>query len=104
MTGSLQVKKGFFYIVINTQDADGKRKMKWISTGLTVKGNKKQAEKMLREHLQKFESKAHLKKTDMLFSDAIRQWLAESAIRVDAVTLQGYETLCKGHILPYFDI
>jgi len=66
MTGSLQVKKGYFYIVLNTYE-NGKRKAKWIATGLTTKGNKKQAEKLLRDELR------------------------------------NYETLCKGHILPYFD-
>ena len=102
MTGSLQVKKGYFYIVLNTYE-NGKRKAKWIATGLTTKGNKKQAEKLLRDELGKYETREKLVKTDMLFSDAIRQWLEASAIRVDEVTYQGYETLCKGHILPYFD-
>ncbi len=32
-------------------DANGKRKIKWISTGLTVRGNKRKAESMLREVL-----------------------------------------------------
>jgi len=102
MTGSLQVKKGYFYIVLNTYE-NGKRKAKWIATGLTTKGNKKQAEKLLRDELGKYETREKLVKTDMLFSDSIRQWLEASAIRVDEVTYQGYETLCKGHILPYFD-
>ena len=39
--------------------------------------------------------------TGVLFSDAVRCWLQESVVRVDAVTLQGY--LAEGHILPYFD-
>lgn len=103
MTGSLQVKKDKYYMVLNTYDADGKRKIKWISTGLTEKGNKKRAEKMLRDKLREYETQEKLTKTDMLFSDAIRVWLKSSAIRVDAVTLQGYEALARVHILPYFD-
>ena len=103
MTGSLQVKKDKYYIVLNTYDAAGKRKNKWISTGLDVKGNKKRAEKMLREQLQEHEKREKLVKSDMLFSDAVRQWLEASAMRVDAVTLQGYEALTRVHILPYFD-
>ena len=33
MTGSLQVKNGKFYMVLNTYE-NGKRKVKWIATGL----------------------------------------------------------------------
>ncbi|NLG05617.1 MAG: tyrosine-type recombinase/integrase [Clostridia bacterium] len=103
MTGSLQIKKDKYYIVLNTYDAHGNRKPKWISTGLAEKGNKKRAEKMLRDTLREYEEREKLIKSDMLFSDAVRQWLLDSAIRVDAVTLQGYEALARVHILPYFD-
>jgi integrase len=103
MTGSLQIKKDKYYIVLNTYDARGNRKPKWISTGLAEKGNKKRAEKMLRDTLLEYEEQEKLVKSDMLFSDAVRQWLKDSAIRVDAVTLQGYEALTRVHILPYFD-
>ena len=48
-TGSVQEKNGRFYFVVNLYDANGKRKIKWISTGLTVRGNKRKAESMLRE-------------------------------------------------------
>lgn len=102
MTGSLQVKKGFFYIVINTYE-NGKRKTKWIATGLPVKGNKKQAEKMLRDELCNYEVKEKLVKTNMLFSDAVRQWLKSVAIRIDAVTLHGYVRTAELHVIPYFE-
>ena len=51
MTGSLQVKNGKYYMVLNSTE-NGKRKQKWISTGLTEKGNKRKAEQMLRETLR----------------------------------------------------
>lgn len=47
VAGHLQEKKGLFYIVLNFVDSDGKRKRKWIATGLPVKGNKRKAEAML---------------------------------------------------------
>ena len=50
MTGSLQVKNDKFYMVLNSTE-NGKRKQKWISTGLPVKGSKRKAEQMLREKL-----------------------------------------------------
>ena len=46
MTGSLQVKNDKFYIIINLKE-NGKRKQKWIATGLEVKGNKRKAEQLL---------------------------------------------------------
>lgn len=48
VAGHLQEKKGYFYMVLSYPDAAGKRKTKWLPTGLPVKGNKKKAEKMCR--------------------------------------------------------
>ena len=103
MAGTLQIKKGKYYIVVDEYSVNGKRKQKWIKTGLSQKGNKKKAEQLLRQTLQEYEKRASLVSSDMLFSDAVRQWLEESALRVDDVTLQGYTVLANGHILPYFD-
>jgi len=103
MTGSLQIKNDKYYIVLDVSSVKGKRRQKWISTGYTAKGNKKKAEQMLRETITEYEKKAIQETTNMLFSDAVRLWVKESALRVDAVTLQGYTTLVESHILPYFD-
>jgi len=107
MTGSLQIKNDKYYITLNTYDENGKRKIKWFPTGLPIKGNKKLAKKMLQEKLEEYEAAEKpaekVVKTDMLFGDAVREWLKAVAIRVDAVTLQGYEALANVHILPYFD-
>ena len=102
MTGSLQIKKDKFYMVLNLTQ-NGKRRQKWISTGYTVKGNKKKAEQMLRETLREYEVKEQFKYSDMFFSDAVKLWLKECAGRVDEITLQGYYNLSNAHILPYFE-
>ncbi len=102
MTASLQVKCNKFYVVLNSVQ-NGKRKIKWICTGLTVKGNKKKAEQFMRELLAKETVLTEKPKSDLLFSDEIRRWLQEVRLRVDEVTLQGYESRANGHILPYFD-
>jgi hypothetical protein len=47
VAGHLQEKNGNFYIVLNYTNHEGKRKSKWITTGLTVKGNKKRAQDLL---------------------------------------------------------
>ena len=54
VAGRLQEKNGFFYIVLSYTDSAGKRRQPWIATGLTVKGNKKRAEKMLAETRKDF--------------------------------------------------
>lgn len=43
--GHLQIKKGYYYVVLNYTGHDGKRKQAWFATGLPEKGNKKRAEK-----------------------------------------------------------
>lgn len=102
MTGSLTVKNGKYYAVLNTY-VNGKRKLKWINTGLSEKGNKRKAEAFLREKIAEFERLEGIVQTDTLFADYIRHWLTHIARKVDEVTMQGYQALADGHILPYFD-
>ena len=102
MTGSLQTKNGKFYIVLNDM-VSGKRKQRWIATGLTVKGNKRKAEQLLREKLAEEMQKASLPVSDMRLSDCIRHWLTCVQRRVDEVTYLGYLHTAEKHILPYFD-
>lgn len=102
MTGSLQVKNGKYYAVINLTDTNGKRKQKWISTGLEIKGNKKRAEQFLRDKLKEYELQKHLVNSDILFSDYISYWLENKKNSLDENTYQSYLTIAKAHILPYF--
>ena len=44
VAGHLQEKNGLYYMVVSYPDVAGKRKTKWFSTGLPIKGNKKKAE------------------------------------------------------------
>lgn len=47
ITGSIQQKNGKYHMVFNITDECGKKKQKWKSTGLPLRGNKKIAEKCL---------------------------------------------------------
>ena len=102
MTGSLTIKNGKYYAVLNTYE-DGKRKKKWINSGLPEKGNKRKAEAFLREKIAEYERMEGIMQTDILFADYVRHWLTHIARKVDEVTMQGYQTLADSHILPYFD-
>ena len=102
MTGSLTVKNGKYYAVLNVYE-NGKRKKKWISTDLPEKGNKRKAEQFLREKLAEYERMEGIVRSDVKFSDYVRIWLEQIARTVDPVTMQGYQVIADGHILPYFD-
>ena len=81
MTGSLQTKNEKFYIVVNEM-VNGKRKQRWIATGLTVKGNKRKAEQLLREKLAEEMQKAPLPVSNMRLSDCIRHWLTRVQMKL----------------------
>lgn len=102
MTGHLQIKNDKYYAVINLYK-NGKRSQKWISTGLTVKGNKTRAEKFLREQLSDFENQQNAPVSEMLFSEYIKVWLKNAQNRVDIVTYEGYESLANSQVIPYFE-
>ena len=102
MTGSLTIKNGKYYAVLNVYE-NGKRKKKWICSDLPEKGNKRKADQFLREKLAEYERMEGIVRSDVLFSDYVRIWLEQIARKVDPVTMQGYQVLADGHILPYFD-
>lgn len=103
MTGSLQTKNGKYYAVINTTDTNGKRKQKWVSTGINVAGNnKRKAEKRLREILVEYEKKINVFSSDVFFSEFLVHWLLSVKSKVDIITYQGYKSVAEAHIIPYF--
>ena len=78
--GHLQVKNGYYYIVLNYTDSKGVRKQPWFSTGLPEKNNKKRAEKMLMEMRRSFvipdeEGIYGDISPNMLFADYMEVWL-----------------------------
>ena len=104
MTGSLQIKNGKYYLVLNCYDQNGKRRPKWIATGLPEKGNKRKAQQLLHEAIMAAEQQEAEQQgnEDILFADYIQRWLASVKQRVDEVTYQGYALLAERHVLPYF--
>ncbi|MCC8101200.1 MAG: hypothetical protein LIP11_02735 [Clostridiales bacterium] len=77
-------------MVLNFRSEDGKRKQKWISTRLEVRGNKRKAEAMLREELQKYKNDLYSSDRDILFSDYLQKWLEQQRSSVSQVTFEGY--------------
>ena len=95
-------KNGIYYVVLTYKTYDGKRKTKWQSTGLPIKGNKRRAEAMMRDLQDDFEppvdpngppSKA------MLFADYLVQWLEIAKSTVKLTTYASYKELSNSRII-----
>lgn len=102
VAGHLHEKNGYYYIILNLTDANGKRKPKWISTKLPVKGNKKRAEQMLMEERKRYSQPTKSKDDDILFADFMEQWLDVVKGSITTVTYSSYANMVKVIIAPYF--
>ncbi len=91
VSGHLTEKNGNYYIILNLTDGNGKRKPKWISTGLPVKGNKKKAEAMLMDARKAHSNEIAPKNdSDMLFADYIERVWLPSKTKIEKSTYAGY--------------
>ena len=120
ITGSVQINKGYYFLVFNMYNEYGKRKPEWHSTGLKVDDNerknnqnKKQSEKMLKEELVRinaensFSNKMNTiakssKYSNMLFCNYMLEWLENIKPKVVQSTYIGYEQVVKGRLYSYF--
>jgi len=103
VAGHLSEKKGYFYAVLTYYDSNGKRKFKWIPTGLTVKRNKKKAEAFLLEARRDFQPEPErLLGDDILFADYLEQWLEIVKSTISISTYSSYSECVKKIISPYF--
>ncbi len=103
MTGSLQKKNNRYFIVLNFKGSDGKNKTKWFKTGLTVHGNKRRAEEMLREKLKEYKDNENFSESSqILFADYAESWLVRKKDQVQLSTWESYSMYVTKHIVPYF--
>ena len=103
VAGHLREKSGYYYAVLNYTDSLGKRKTKWISTGLTVKGNKKRAEAILMDARRNFNpEEPKVMNGDILFADYMEKWLDIIKSSVAVPTFASYSTTIKRIVAPYF--
>lgn len=112
VAGHLQVKKNYYYMVLNLKDEQGNRKSKWIPTGIQLGGkkNEKLAQDMLLEIRYSYKepivhsvgpSEVRMNGS-ILFADYMLKWLSIIKNSVEEVTYAGYETNIKKRIAPYF--
>ena len=104
VAGHLTLKNGKYYAVLNYKNAGEQRKTKWISLGLSEKGNKRKAEAELARLRAEFEppKEAGDLSSDMLFADYLLEWLEIAKGRLAHATYGAYQGLLKSTIVPYF--
>ena len=103
MTGSLQIKRDKYFVVLSYKDFHGQWKQKWVATGLDAKGNKRRAAEMLPQIVATYaEKEVYLGKEEILFSDFLKYWLEQKKGKLEVSTWEGYKTYTEKHIIPYF--
>ena len=104
VSGHLQVKKGHYYVVLSYYDNKNKRHVKYVSTGLPEKGNKRKAGAELARIRNEFEPPQEVGElaSDMPFADYLLEWLDIVKVRVKVTTFSSYEQMVKSVIEPYF--
>ena len=102
LTGSVQLRRGTWHVVLNLYNEEGKRKPKWINTSLPERGNKRNAEKLKEEYIAEYESRRTAPVSEItLFSDYALLWL-EGKSGLEQSTWESYENVIKNHLIPYF--
>ena len=104
MTGSLQKRYNRYYVILNLKDEYGKRKQKVVNTELEFKpGNKRKAEKILRDLLKKYEDTQITVCNNILFGDYMIEWLKNREGEIETSTYQGYWHIINHRIAPYIN-
>ena len=99
ITASLQEKRGIYQVVLSYKDNMNKRKQKWISTGISVKGNNKRlANKKLEEIKQNYEkyispTVTKYETKTQLFEVYMKDWLESYKHNLEENTYDSYCTI-----------
>ena len=99
ITASLQEKRGIYQVVLSYKDNTNKRKQKWVSTGILVKGNNKRlANKKLEEIKQNYKSyiSPQLSSNEIknkLFEVYMKDWLESYKVNLEENTYDSYCTV-----------
>lgn len=121
ITGCLQQKNNTYYAVLYVK-VDGKRKTKWVSTGLPVEGTserkaKKAFDQIRLEYEQAQEEKERQEaeekvrelmegkrnpQADSPFMDYLQKWLLQAKPTISKTTFKGYRTMLDGRVNRYF--
>lgn len=107
MKGSLRVKDGMYYAVISYKNELEQYKQKWITTGLKERGNKKAAQKILEEEVEKFqepiitENPKPQVKNDIIFVNYVEDYVKAKEKELSPAVFVSYN-MCVKIIKEYF--
>lgn len=107
MKGSLRVRDGMYYAVISYKNELGQYKQKWITTGLKERGNKKAAQRILEEEVEKFqepiiaENQQPQIQNNILFVDYIEDYVKAKEKELSPAVFVSYN-MCVKIIKEYF--
>jgi len=108
VAGHLVEVRGYYHIKLSWYDEAGNRGRKSVSTGLTVKNNKKRAEDMVYEAKKEQEAllSAQIRLDNMLFADFLELWLEvirnDKSKPIKPTTFGIYQMNVQRIIAPYF--
>lgn len=106
VTGSVQTKNGKLYALLNYKDENGKRKIKWVSTGLNEDGNKRKVQRMLPEIIHSFqeelEKKINPKTSKKDFLEFMEDYLKTVKHNLSPTTHTQYVRMLRGRISDFF--
>lgn len=104
VTANLTTKSDKYYVVVSWYES-GKRKQKWINTGLSTLGNnKRKAEQKRLEIQREWEDKVSPENYEtILFADYIKKWLEETKHTIADSTYWDYRKTIHNVICPYFE-
>ena len=106
ITSILQTKNNIYQFFLNYKDINGKRKQKWVSTGLTEKGNNKRlANQKMQEILTNFKEDLNCpnsKTDDKLFTTYLKEWLLSIKNTIEENTYDSYKVIVN-KICDYFE-
>lgn len=91
VSGHLTAKRNRWYAVLNLRHPDGRRYSKWISTGLTIAGNKRKADERLQELRRQYSLGGDIHSSGILFTGYMSGWLKTIWPVVAATTYHSYQ-------------
>lgn len=102
MSATIQPKGSKLYVVVDAIGPNGKRKQKWISTGIGINGSKRKAEEIRKEIEREYEIKNRLTPSNVTLDEFAQEWIRSVKGDIDVITYGGYESIVQVHIIPYF--
>jgi len=102
VTGFVSVKNGKYYAVLTLRDENGKRRQKWFPTDLPQRGNKRNAEKILKDLLDEW-NENDVPYSQMTFAEYLCQWVEGASADIKPNTYRNYRAMIKNHVVPYFE-